>query len=384
MSTRAFLGERDDERTLVCVFLRGGADGLSLVPPVGDDDYFRARPRLSIRANDAVRLDGFFALHPSLAELAPLVHDGRLGLVHACGSDDDTRSHFEAQDLMEHGGTSVAGGWIGRWLRATSPRGAASPLDAVAIGTRVPESLRGAPSASALSALEELAVDASSSERGERARGIRATLGELYADDALLGSAARDALAAAERISELVRTPRSPANGAQYPSAKDGEPAHRFGHALAQAARLIDARMGARAITIDLDGWDSHFVQDQLLAPQLRALGLGLAAFARDLGAHLDTTSVVVMSEFGRRVGENGSLGTDHGRGGALFVLGGGTRGGIHCRWPGLNEQALIGPGDLPVVHDYRDVLASVLARHGAGELLERIFPARELAPLPV
>lgn len=377
MSARSFLGDRDDERTLVCIFLRGGADGLTLVPPVGDDDYHRRRPRLAIRERDALRLDGFFGLHPDLAELAPLVHDGRLAVVHACGSDDDTRSHFEAQDLMEHGGTSVAGGWIGRWLRASAPAGAASPLDALAFGTRVPESLRGAPSASALHALEELAPD-------DGARALRAKLGTLYDGDELLGPAAHDALAAAERIAELVRTPRSPANGARYPTAEDGEPARRFGRALAQVARLVDAQVGVRAVTIEIDGWDSHFVQDQLLAPQLRALGRGLAEFARDLGPRLDTTSVVVLSEFGRRVDENASFGTDHGRGGTLFVLGGGTPGGIHCRWPGLSEQALVGPGDLPVVHDYRDALASVLARHGAAEHLARIFPDHALAPLPV
>jgi uncharacterized protein (DUF1501 family) len=364
---------------MVVVFLRGGADGLALVPPVGDDDYARARPRLAVRGKDAHALgDGFFALHPHLRELVPLFERGQLAIVHACGSDDDTRSHFEAQDLMEHGGQSVAGGWIGRFLRATSASaGAGGALEAVALGTSVPESLRGAPSSTALSSLDDLRAG----EATERARG---TLAELYAGDALLGASARDALEAVERIGELARTPYVPEHGAVYPTASDGDPARRFGRDLAQVAQLVKSPLGLRAATIDLDGWDSHFVQDTVIDPRMRALSLGLAAFAQDLGPRLATTSVVVMTEFGRRVGENGSLGTDHGRGSVLLVLGGGTKGGLHCRWPGLEEGSLVGPGDLPVVHDYRDALASVLARHGAAESLAKIFPDRALAPLPI
>ncbi len=367
-------GPGDDPRALVAIFLRGAADGLALVPPVGDDDYHRARPRLALRASEALALDGFFALDPRLAELLPLFRDGTLSIVHACGSDDDTRSHFEAQDLMEHGGTSVAGGWIGRWLRAEAAGGA---LCALALGAQLPESLRGAPSATALQTLDELVPDASDPL-------LRARLAELYRDDDLLGPSARDALAAASRLGELALQTYEPAHGAHYATRADGELAAEFGVRLARTAQLLKARVGVRAVTIDLEGWDSHFVQDTTIAPRLRALSLGLAAFARDLGPELARTSVVVMSEFGRRVGENGSLGTDHGRGGVFLVLGGGTSGGMHCRWPGLSAGSLIGPGDLPVVHDYRDVLAGVLLRHGARERLAQVFPGRELRPLSV
>lgn len=368
--------ERDDPRALIVVFLRGGADGLTLVPPVGDDEYHRARPSLAVRARDGLALDGFFALHPDLAELHPHFSRGELAIVHACGSDDDTRSHFEAQDLMEHGGASVAGGWIGRWLRAcesTQP----SALQALALGAHVPESLRGAPNATALENLDEL-------RPGDDTQELRAALSELYADDELLGASARDALAAAARVGELAQRPYEPAPGAAYPTGSDGEIAQVFGRRLAQIAQLVKARVGVRTATLDLDGWDSHFVQETVMAPRRRALALGLSAFARDLGAQLATTSIVVMTEFGRRVGENGSLGTDHGRGSAFFVLGGGTRGGMHCRWPGLDQSDLIGPGDLPVVHDYRDALAGVLARHGAAQRLARVFPGRTIAPLDV
>ena len=352
---------------LIAIFLRGGADGLALVPPVGDDDYHRARPRIALQASEGLRLDDFFALDPRLAELLPLFQEGQLSIVHACGSDDDTRSHFEAQDLMEHGGTSVAGGWIGRWLRSVGENGA---LSALAFAPQLPESLRGAPSATALESLEEL-------RPGEDTPQLRAHLAELYRGDALLGASALAALRAAERIGELAARPYEPEHGANYPSGG-------FGTALARIAQLAKAHLGVRAATLDLDGWDSHFVQGTTIGAPMRALGAGLAALARDLGPLLSTTSIVVMTEFGRRVGENGSLGTDHGRGGALFVLGGGTRGGLYCRWPGLGQGSLIGPGDLPVVHDYRDALAAVLARHGAGERLERIFPGRTPAPLPI
>jgi uncharacterized protein (DUF1501 family) len=354
-------------RTLVTVFLRGGADGLYLVPPIGDDDYHRARPTLAVKPADAIRLDPMFALHPLLKPLARWFHDGRLAVVHACGCDDDTRSHFEAQDLVEHAGRTVAGGWIGRFLRATASAGGGA-LDAVALGTAIPESLRSAPSAAALESFAELG--------GAEDRRLHAALAGLYAGDPLLAAPAHDALTASERLADLAAATYRPEHGAVY--AADG-----FSERLARAAQLIKAGIGARAITIDLDGWDSHFVQDTVLAGKLTALAAGLDAFATDLGARLAEVSVVVMTEFGRRVAENASLGTDHGRGGALFVLGGGTPGGMHCRWPGLQTGVLEGPGDVPVVHDWRSVVVPVLKRHGAMDL-ERVLPEWTGESLPV
>jgi uncharacterized protein (DUF1501 family) len=375
----ALTADRDDPRTLVTVFLRGGADGLSLVPPVGDDDYQRARPRIAVRPTAALRLDDRFALPPELAALLPLHREGALAIVHAAGTEDDTRSHFVAQDLIEHGGLEVAGGWLGRWLRSRQQRGdagVAGALAAVALGDELPESLRGAPGATALRALSELDIDA-------RSAGLHRVLAGLYAGDALLGDAAGDALAAAGRIAALQRSEYRPAPGAAYAQTADGEIAEGFSADLRRVAQLIKARVGLTAACVDLAGWDSHFVQDQIVAPRLRALATGLAAFAADLGPLLATTSVVVMSEFGRRVRENASLGTDHGRGGAMLVLGGGTPGGVHCRWPGLHDDLLEGPGDLAVVHNYRDVLAPVLARHGDADLAA-VFPGHDAQPLPV
>jgi len=360
------------ERTLVIVFLRGGADGLSLVPPLGDDGYYRARPSLAVSRGDAVHLDGFFGLHPGLRDLEPFYRDGRLAIVHGVGSEDDTRSHFEAQALMERGGLAAAGGWFGRWLRQNRPRGGAAGLDsnalrAVAFGAVLPESLGGAPGATALRSLGDLSLG-----EGDRLRG---PLSMLYAHDEMLGTPARHALEALDQIEGLRRS-ASATEGAHYGT-------DTFSEGLELVARLIKARVGLEAACVDLPGWDSHFFQSGVVDPLARRLGTGLCAFAKDLGSHLSSTSIVVMSEFGRRVHENSSMGTDHGRGGVMFVLGGGTAGGVHGPWPGLKEEDLEGPGDLPVVHNFRDVLLPILARHGTLDT-ESVFPGHSPRPLPL
>jgi uncharacterized protein (DUF1501 family) len=352
--------EQDDPRTLVVIFLRGGADGLALVPPVGDDAYHVARPTIGIRARDAIRLDDRFSLHPQLASLAPLFHEGTLGVVHAVGSDDKTRSHFEAQDLMEHGGVT-GGGWLGRFLRARTG-GSGGALSAVAFGTELPESLRGAPSAALLRSLDEFVL-------GQEHDALVSALDVLYANHgtaggplvAALGEAARNTVAATRRIQQLREVSARPTNGAAYPSDD-------FGHGLSEIARLIKARVGLSVATIDLGGWDSHFTQSVLTEPLMSRLAKGLTAFAADIGrAGLTNTSVVVMTEFGRRVAENASLGTDHGRGSVMFVLGAAAEGGVvRARWPGLESGLLEGPGDVPVTTDYREVLTPMLAWHGA------------------
>lgn len=363
-------GSGDDPRALVVVFLRGGADGLTLVPPMGDDDYHRLRPRLGVGERDGVRLDGLFGFHPHLAPLAPFFRSGDLAIVHAVGSEDDSRSHFEAQDFMEHGGLA-AGGWLGRFLRYR--RGSlAGALSAVAVGTELPESLRGAPAASVLRSVDEFAL-------GDNAGAVLRQLAGLYgACDDALGAAGRDTLDALRRLERLRATPYVPAGGATYP---DDD----FGRGLLQIARLIKARVGLEAASVDLGGWDSHVAQQTLIEPLMSRLAAGLAAFHRDLGPMMETTTVIVMTEFGRRVGENASLGTDHGRASAMMVLGGGVVGGrVLGEWPGLAADRLDGPGDLPVVTNYRDVLAPILRRHSPDAELRRVFPGYTLAPVPL
>jgi len=335
------------DAVVVAVFLRGGADGLSLIAPVGDDDYHRLRPTLALR--DAIDADGFFGLHRELAPLYGRFRDGELAVVHAVGSDDSTRSHFEAQDRMEHAGPNgrpASSGWLARL--AGELGGARGGLACVALGTATPEALRGAASVAVFESAREHRVGADDAY-------VR-SLAALYRAPDALGAAGRDALATLDRLRDLPETRR----GARYPEG-------RFGARLAELARLIRARVGVRAACVDLDGWDTHFVQAEGFSAKARALAEGLHAFAADLGDHLGRVTVLVMTEFGRRAYENGSLGTDHGRGSALLALGAGVRGGrVLGRWPGLGSGALEPPGDLAVTTDYRCVLA---------ELVERRFP---------
>ena len=361
-------GNGDQRRTLVVVFLRGGADGLNLVAPLQDDGYYNARPRIAIDKSRAVPLDGFYGLNPLLKELQPAWQDGTLAIIHAAGSEDDTRSHFEAQDLMEHGGI-VGGGWLGRFLRAQT-QASAGPLAAVALGRSVPECLRGAPAATVFQSLEDFSLG----EERTRLIGSLARLYEMQTDS--LGNAGRYTLDAVRRIEKLRTTLYQPANGANYGTDD-------FSQGLRQIARLIKSRVGVQAASVDLNGWDSHFSQATIMDPLITRLGRGLSAFHRDLGRDLDHTTVVVMTEFGRRLAENSAFGTDHGRGSVMFVMGGGIQGGrVLGKWPGLTKEVLEGPGDVPVVNNYRNILAPILQRHGAGETLAQIFPGFSINPM--
>ncbi len=376
-------GNGDDKRTLVVVFLRGAADGLTLVAPLGDDNYRRFRPRLAVKREDAVALDGFFGLHANLRALEPAWKDGELCIIHGAGGESDTRSHFEAQELMEHGGPA-SGGWLARFLRTVNPT--PNPLSAVALSPTLPEVLSGAPAAAAFESLAEFSLGTLGRGRASRlpanfSHELR-RLYELETDG--LRDAARNTFDAIARI-EAIDPQARPGNGASYDE-RDS-----FAGGLRQVAQLIKADVGLDAASVDLGGWDSHFVQKTQIEPLMLRLANGLAAFRQDLGARMATTTVVVMTEFGRRVAENSAFGTDHGRGSAMFVLGGGVKGGRVFGglqpggpWPGLKPEMLEGPGDLPVWNNYRNVLAPVLTRHGAPADMARIFPDYDLKPLPL
>jgi uncharacterized protein (DUF1501 family) len=370
-------GNGDERRALVVIFLRGAADGLALVPPVTDEHYYRARPRLGLAAKGAVKLDDRFGLHPKLQPLEAAWREGELAIVHACGTEDQTRSHFEAQDLMEHGGV-VAGGWLGRYLQ-TRPVESRGALACVAVGKALPECLLGAPAVTVMQSLEEFSI-------AGRTPAFGTQLARLYAmERGQLGAAARDTFSALVRIEAMRTTKYRPDNGAIY--GRD-----EFSSGLSQLARLIKADVGLEAASIDLPGWDSHFAQQGQVEGLAGKLAGGLAALRKDLGVRMATTTVVVMTEFGRTVEENSAFGTDHGRGSAMFVLGGGVLGGrIHGEWRGLAPEGLErrgvleGYGDLPVLNNYRNVLASVLARQGAGfgaAETARVFPGFELRPV--
>lgn len=360
------------QNVLVVVFLRGGADGLSLLIPHGDEAYYRLRPNLSVPRNRLHDLNGFFGLHPSLASLTPLYDAGSLVALHAVGSDDQTRSHFEAMDTMERGLARRDGpqsGWVARYLSATEPADP-SPLRAVALSHTTPTSLVGASHTTTLESLSDYRLDAPPA--------ASASLENMY----LPG---RDAVAAAGRETfEVLRSLERvdarnyrPSHAAQYPDSD-------LGIGLRQVACLVRADLGMEVACLDKGGWDTHVAQGSdvgWLPIQLDDLGRSLAAFAQDLGPDMGHVTVLVMSEFGRRIAENAGLGTDHGHGGAMFVLGGGVRGGrVHAKWPGLDHP--IGPGDLDVTTDYRDVLAEALRTRMGLQDSSAVFPGYQAAPL--
>lgn len=372
MSVSAVISdERDTSSVLVAVFLRGGADGLHLVVPHGDDEYYRARPSIAKTRSEVIDLDGFFGLNPLLEPLQRFWRDGSLALIHAAGSEEESRSHFEAQDFMEHGGLA-AGGWLGRFLRVR-PDTENSALTAVALGPQLPECLRGAPSCAAIQSLDDFGLGRQAPPAF--AQQLAALYGQM---PGMLGEAGNNAFAALRRLEAMGEAQRGPENGAAY-AERDS-----FAQGLRQISRLIKARVGLQAAAIDLGGWDSHITTRAIMDGPTQRLAQGLAAFATDLGpVQLARTHIVVMSEFGRRVAENSAAGTDHGRGGVMMVLGGGVAGGrMHGEWPGLASSRLTGPGDLPVRHNYRDVLAPLLLQQSPGVELGAVFPGYSLAPL--
>jgi uncharacterized protein (DUF1501 family) len=365
--------------TLVVVFLRGAADALNVVVPHGEAAYYQRRPTLAIPRPDDTRaapgyraldLDGFFGLHPALRPLLPAWQAGHLAPIHACGAPDESRSHFRAMELMERGVDDERGpasGWIGRHL-ATLNTGNPSPLRAVGLGPIPQRCLTGAVPVSALRSIADfhLAGDP------RAVRQMQAALTALYAGTEPLGRLGQETLEILTTLQAVDPAAYVPADDARYPATE-------FGLGLRQIAMLVKAEVGLEVAAIDLGGWDTHFAQggsEGLMAGLLRDLGQGLAALHADLHAHLDRLTVVTLSEFGRRVQENGSLGTDHGHGGLMLLFGGHVAGGrVLGQWPGLAGDQLIGPGDLAVTTDYRDVLAEVCLRRLNNAALAEIFP---------
>jgi uncharacterized protein (DUF1501 family) len=363
---------------LVCLFLRGGADGLHLVAPYGDAAYYTERPRIAVPRPDdrrvpvaqrGVALDGFFALHPTLAPLHDSYQAGHLAIVHAAGTPDSTRSHFSAMETMERGvanGSTAGTGWLGRHLQ-WAPGRSRSPLRALAIGDSLPQSLDGALGATAVQSLEAFRFSLPSAW----SESFQATLDGLY-DEASgpLEEAGRETRRLLRALERLDPDHYRPEGGARYPDSD-------FGRGLAQIAQLIKAELGLEVACLDLGGWDSHVGQGPLLEGLMRDLAGGLAAFHTDLGARISRVTLLAMSEFGRRVRENGGLGTDHGRGTCFWLMGGGIRGGrVVANWPGLEGDRLEGPGDLRVTIDYRDLLAEVVARRLRNPDWAQVFPA--------
>ena len=360
--------------TLVVVFLRGAADVLNMVVPHGEEAYYQLRPSLGIaRPDDSKRkkeervldLDGFFGFHPNLGPLLEAWQSEQIAIIHACGAPDESRSHFKAMELMERGVDDERGpasGWIGRHL-ATLNTGNTSPLRAVGMGTRPQRSLSGTVPVSALRSIADFHLGGDKHALQQ----MRASLETVYANDVL----GLETLSIMDTLEKL--------DPSTYHSPLSTYPDTEFGLALKQTAMLIKAEVGLEVSAIDLGGWDTHFAQGSstgLMPNLMKDLAQGLAAFHADMADHQNKLTTVTMSEFGRRASETGSLGTDHGHGSMMMVLGGNVDGGkVHGQWPGLAEGQLIGPGDLAVTTDYRDVLSEILTKRLNNPATNEIFP---------
>ena len=365
---------------LIRVFARGAMDGLNVIIPHGDKNYYAARPTIAIPAPDhlsassgdgqrAIDLDGFFGLHPALIPLKPAWDAGALAFVHASGSPDPTHSHFDAQDFMERGlpgDKRAVSGWLNRCLPASAGANA-SPLRAVAAGVMLPMALRGPVPAVAMRSLAEFQLGGARS-REPALQKIGQSLQGFFASGSELDQKARTTFAALQAVQKLNPGQYKPQRDAKYP---DGD----FGQGLKQIAQLVRSEVGLEAAALDIGGWDTHSAEGTAqgqLARLLADLGGGLGAFYTDLSDLFDRITLVVMTEFGRRVAENGSGGTDHGHGSVMFVISNNLAAArVHARWPGLAQEQLYGPGDLAVTTDFRQVLA---------EIVQQRLPAASLA----
>jgi len=369
-------------KLLIAIFQRGAVDGLSVIVPFGDPDYYRARPSIAIaRPNGgehaSIDLDGFFALNPRLQPLKPLWDARQLAVVHACGSPDSTRSHFDAQDYMETatpGVKNTTDGWLNRYLHAKQTSDA-TPFRAVALTPQLPRTLQGSAAALAVTQIGQFGIRA-----GQASDIVGASFEAEYAAaaDRVLNGTGREAFDAIKMLKIADPSRYQPERGADYPRSP-------FGQALKQIAQLAKSNVGLEVAFADVGGWDTHVNQgagEGQLAGRLDDFSRSIAALALDLGDRLDDTVVLTMSEFGRAVNENGNRGTDHGHGNAMLVIGGGVRGGhVYGRWPGLAVERRYDSRDLAVTTDFRDVFGEIVVRHMGVTDADPIFPGHPTRP---
>lgn len=369
-------GASTGKKRLVVLFQRGAADGLNIVVPHGESEYYSMRPSISIprpRGNDgAIDLDGFFGLHPSMTAFKPLWDSRQLAIVHAAGSPDNTRSHFDAQDYMESGTPGLKAtedGWLNRAVAGINEPNA-SPFRAVAMGGSLPRTLAGSSPAVAMGNIRDFAIGG----RGPAGNTASNSFEAMYEQsvDTVLHGTGNETFEAVKMLRSANPDKYTPAPGANYPRG-------RFGDSLRQVAQLIKANLGVEVAFADIGGWDHHVnegsVQGQI-ANITREFSQSIAAFWTDLGDLAGGTVVVTMSEFGRTVRENGNRGTDHGHANVMFVLGGPVKGGkVYGRWPGLQANQLYEGRDLAVTTDFRQVLGEAVYHHLGNRDLAKVFP---------
>jgi uncharacterized protein (DUF1501 family) len=370
------------KKTLIAIFQRGAVDGLNMVVPFGEATYYDLRPSISIpkpesgNVDAAINLDGFFGLHPAMSSFKPLWDSKRLAIIHASGSPDNTRSHFDAQDYMESatpGLKSTSDGWLNRYLQSKEDRDR-SLFRAVSMTRTMPRVLQGRASAVAMANLSEFAIRA-----GKSSENLQGGFEAIYAqknNDTLTGMGHKT-FEAVNYLKKVNPAQYKPENGAQYPR-------NPFGNSLLQIAQLIKAGVGLEIAFTEIGGWDTHVNQGNArgqLGNLLQQFSAGIAALYQDLGQRMDDVVVLTMSEFGRTVRENGNRGTDHGHANAMFVIGNSVRGGkVYGQWPGLKTDQLYEGRDLALTTDFRDVFGEIASRHLGNADSKSVFPGYPLS----
>ncbi|MFZ0201567.1 MAG: DUF1501 domain-containing protein [Candidatus Sulfotelmatobacter sp.] len=364
-------------KRLVVIFQRGAADGLNIVVPHAEPQYYAMRPSINIPRKSVIDLDGFFGLHPSLASFQPLWQQRHLAIVHAAGSPDPNRSHFDAQDFMESGTPGIKStedGWLNRAMRNLPQQ--KSAFEAIAMGPSVPRILSGAEPTIAINSINDFSVGG----RNPKASPVANTFEAMYDHslDTVLHGTGEETFDAVKMLKSADPSKYKPAPGADYPKG-------RFGDSMRQLAQLIKANLGVQVAFADIGGWDHHVNEGSTegqIANVLRDFSQSLAAFWTDLDDLGEDTVVVTMSEFGRTARENGNRGTDHGHANVMFVLGGPVKGGkVYGRWPGLDQSQLYEGRDLALTTDFRQVLGEAVARHMGNKNLATVFPGYENQP---
>ncbi|QNI34396.1 DUF1501 domain-containing protein [Alloacidobacterium dinghuense] len=367
-------------KKLVVIFQRGAADGLNIVVPHRESAYYQMRPTIAIQQNQVIDLDGFFGVHPAMQPLKPLWDQRHLAIVHACGSPDPTRSHFDAQDYMESGTPGVKAtndGWLNRALQSEDAMHAGrkySAFRAVALGTQVPRTLEGKIPAVAINNVRDFSVGG----QNPAAAPIAASFQTMYADsvNAVLHGTGTETFEAVKMLQATDPAKYTPAPGANYPNGP-------FGNSLRQVAQLLKANLGVEAAFTDIGGWDTHQNQGNAtgqLANRLKDFSEGIAAFWTDMGDQANDIVLVTMSEFGRTVHQNGTGGTDHGHANVMFVVGGDVQGGrVYGRWPGMRQDQLYEGRDLAITTDFRQVLGEAAYKTVGARNLDLVFPGADL-----
>ena len=372
-----------NRKKLVVLFQRGAADGLNVVVPYQEKNYYAMRPSIAIKQSEVLDLNGFFGLHPAMAPFKPLYDQGHLAIIHAAGSPDTTRSHFDAQDYMESGTPGVKAtqdGWLNRALQAESAVGAVtrkpSAFRAVALGTQVPRTLQGKQPAIAVNNLADFSVGGKGPQTSPISNAFQAMYDE--SSDAVLHGTGQETFEAVKMLKAADPAHYQPAAGVVYPATP-------FGNSLKQIAQLMKADLGVEAAFSDIGGWDTHQNQGNVngqLANRLKEFSTAIAAFWMDMGTDAENITLVTMSEFGRTARQNGTGGTDHGHANVMFVLGGAVKGGkVYGKWPGLSNEQLNEGRDLAVTTDFRNVLGEAAYKTLGAKNLDLVFPGAQVRP---